>query len=164
LLHTRKCGGAPQEGPIRFLFAEGLVTIVTSIRRHRVVVERTRMPGGSPDAVLFVLGAAVAAVAFILLVFGVSRLLSPRDPTPEKLDPYECGMPPQGSAHASAKVRFSTVALIFVLFDAEAVLLFAVGSHIRGSGAALVSVVAFVAFLGLGLGYAWMKGAFTWRS
>jgi NADH-quinone oxidoreductase subunit A len=122
------------------------------------------MQDGSPDAVLFVLGIGAAAVAFILLVFGVNRLLSPRNPTPEKLEPYECGMPPQGAAHAAAHVRFSTVALLFVLFDAEAVLLFAVASRIRGSVLGLVEVAAFVAFLSAGLAYAWMKGAFTWRS
>jgi NADH:ubiquinone oxidoreductase subunit 3 (subunit A) len=61
-------------------------------------------------------------------------------------------------------LRFSTIAAIFVLFDAEAVLLFAVAGGLRGHATALIEVAAFVAFLALGLAYAWRKGALEWRS
>jgi NADH-quinone oxidoreductase subunit A len=50
-----------------------------------------------------------------------------------------------------------------VLFDAEAVLLFAVASKLRGSFTALIEVGVFVLFLGFGLAYAWRKGALEWR-
>jgi NADH-quinone oxidoreductase subunit A len=122
------------------------------------------MANASAQGVLFVLGLATAAVAFIVLVFSVNRLMSPNKPTPEKLEPYECGMPPAGPAHARLRLRFSTVALLFVLFDAEAALLFAVGGRLRGSLTGVVEVVVFVALLGGGLAYAWRKGALTWPS
>lgn len=122
------------------------------------------MATASAQGVLFVLGLATAPVAFILLVFGLNKLLSPRRPTPEKLDPYECGMPPAGPAHGRLKLRFSTVALLFVLFDAEAALLFAVAPSLRGSLIGVAEVAAFVALLAGGLLYAWRKGALAWPS
>lgn len=122
------------------------------------------MANTSVQGVLFVAGLATAAVSFILLVFGVNKLLSPRRPTPEKVEPYECGMPPAGPAHGRLKLRFSTIALLFVLFDAEAVLLFAVVPVLRGSLLGLIEVFAFVLLLTGGLLYAWRKGALEWPS
>lgn len=122
------------------------------------------MANASAQGVLFVLGLATAAVSFILLVFGLNKLVSPRHPSPEKLDAYECGMPPAGPAHGRLKLRFSTIALLFVLFDAEAVLLFAVGPRLRGSFLGLAEVAAFTALLAGGLFYAWRKGALQWPS
>jgi len=113
--------------------------------------------------VLFVVGAAVAASGFIALVFGINRALAPRNPTDEKLMPYECGMEQAGPPWATVRIRYATIALLFVLFDAEAILLFAVASRLRGSVAALIEVGAFTAFLALGLAIAWRKGALTWR-
>lgn len=110
------------------------------------------------------LGLATSAVAFILVVFAANRLLSPHKPTPEKLEPYECGMPAAGPAHGRLKLRFSTIALLFVLFDAEAALLFAVAPSLRGSLAGVIEVGVFVTMLAGGLAYAWRKGALTWPS
>jgi NADH-quinone oxidoreductase subunit A len=100
---------------------------------------------------------------FILVVFGVNALLSPRDPGAEKDSPFECGLDQAGDAWGAPRLRFSTIAAIFVLFDAEAVLLFAVAEGMRGRWIAAVEVGAFVAFLALGLAYAWRKGALEWR-
>lgn len=122
------------------------------------------MVNGSAQGVLFVLGLATSATAFILLVFGLNKVLAPRNPTPEKLEPYECGMPPAGAPHARGRIRFSTIALLFVLFDAEAALLFAVSGTLRGSWLGALEVAAFVAMLAAGLAYAWRKGALTWPS
>lgn len=121
------------------------------------------MQGTSVENVLFVVGAAIAAVAFIGLVFGINKLMSPRNPTPDKLEPYECGMEQAGEPWAAVRMRFSTLAILFVLFDAEAILLFAVASRLRGSVVALLEVGVFTAFLGLGLAIAWRKGALEWR-
>ena len=121
------------------------------------------MDSAFADSVLFVLGAATAAVAFIALVFGVNKLVGPRNPTPEKVEPYECGMEPAGTAWVPVRLRFATIAILFVLFDAEAVLLFAVASRLHGSTLAVIEVGAFVAFLALGLVYAWRRGALQWR-
>jgi NADH-quinone oxidoreductase subunit A len=113
--------------------------------------------------VLFVLGVGVSAVAFVLLVWGLNALLSPRNPTDEKNMPYECGMDAAGTAWAAVDIKFSTIALLFVIFDAEAALLFAVATKLHGSVAGLIEVAAFAGFLALGLFYAWRKGALSWR-
>jgi NADH-quinone oxidoreductase subunit A len=118
----------------------------------------------SADAVLFVLGATVAAVAFVGLVFGANALLSPRNPTPEKLEPYECGMPPAGDPHVRYPIRYAAVAVLFVIFDVESVLLFAVASKVHGSVGGGIAVLSFSVLLAAGLAYAWKTGALTWRS
>lgn len=122
------------------------------------------MQGASTQGVLFVLGLAAGAAGFIGIVFLANALLSPRRPTAEKTLPYECGMEPAGPAWAPVRLRFSTVAMLFVLFDAEAALLFAVAPALRGNPAALIEVAIFVLFLALGLAVAWRKGALAWRS
>jgi NADH-quinone oxidoreductase subunit A len=116
----------------------------------------------SSQGVLFVLGMATAAVAFILVIFALSAALSPRNPTAEKAEPYECGMEPAGRPHGRTRLRFATVALLFVLFDAEAALMFAVAGRLHGSPIGVASVAVFVALLAGGLGYAWRKGALAW--
>ncbi|MDA3937270.1 MAG: NADH-quinone oxidoreductase subunit A [Actinomycetota bacterium] len=121
------------------------------------------MDGSTTQNVMFVVGLVSAGVAFIGLVLGANALLSPRNPTPAKEEPYECGMPQAGSPYAPVRLRFATVAMLFVLFDAEAILLFAVVPSLHGSWIALAEVGAFTAFLALGLVYAWRKGALQWR-
>jgi NADH-quinone oxidoreductase subunit A len=118
----------------------------------------------SAQAALFVLGAIVADVAFVGLVFGANLLLSPRDPTPEKLEPYESGMPQAGDPHARLPIRYAAVAVLFVIFDVEAVLLFAVASRIHGNVGGGIAVAGFSVALVLGLAYAWKTGALKWRS
>jgi len=121
------------------------------------------MPVGSASSVYYMAGAVLAAVAFVGLVFGANKLLSPRNPTAQKLEPYECGMDQQGDPHMAVRPRYATIAVIFVIFDAEAVLLFAVAPRLHGSPAALAAVAGFTVFLAFGLLYAWRKGALTWR-
>ncbi|MBI5232270.1 MAG: NADH-quinone oxidoreductase subunit A [Coriobacteriales bacterium] len=114
-------------------------------------------------AVLFVAGLGAAAGAFILVVFLANAALSPRNPGAGKDAPYECGMEQIGQPWAPWRLKFGTIAMLFVLFDAEAVLLFSVVSKLKGSPAAFIEVFVFVTFLGLGLAYAWKKGALEWR-
>lgn len=122
------------------------------------------MEGAFTQGILFVVGLVTAATAFILVVFLANALLSPRKPSAGKDAPYECGMEQAGEPWAAPRLRFSTIAALFVLFDAEAVLLFAVATALRGHPAALVEVGLFVLFLALGLLFAWRKGALDWRS
>lgn len=113
---------------------------------------------------LFALGLGIAGAGFIGIVFLLNVVLSPRNHNFGKGQPYECGLDPAGRPWGVQDLRFSTVAMLFVLFDAEAVLLFAVATRLRGNVSALVEVGAFVAFLAIGLAYAWRKGALEWRS
>lgn len=121
------------------------------------------MQDSAVQSVLFVLGLITSAAAFIMLIFGINKLLSPRNANDEKCAPYECGMDQAGPPQSRVRIRFSTIALLFVLFDAEAVLLFAVAPSLRGSVAGLIEVAIFASALALGLVYAWRKGALEWR-
>lgn len=122
------------------------------------------MQGAHAQGLLFVIGLAASAAGFIGIVLVANALLSPRHPSFAKGEPYECGLDQAGAPLSAQRMRFSTVAMLFVLFDAEAILLFAVATRLRGSVIALIEVGVFVAFLALGLAYAWRRGALEWRS
>lgn len=116
----------------------------------------------STESLLFVVGLAAGPVLFLLVMLGANSILAPKRPNELKSTAYECGIPQAGSPWRSVNIRFSTVALLFVIFDAETALLFAVAPEVRGSVAGAVEVAAFVGFLALGLFYAWKKGALKW--
>ncbi len=118
---------------------------------------------GSSQNLLFVLGLLVATLGFIGLVVGLGALLAPKRPSPEKVLPYECGMEQAGRPHAFYHARFSTIALLFVLFDAESILLFGIATRLKGSVLGLIEAGVFAAFLAFGLFYAWKKGALQWH-
>lgn len=119
---------------------------------------------GSSENVLFAIGLAAGPVLFLLALITLNSLLSPKRPNEAKLTNYECGIPQASSPWLPVNVRFADVALLFVLFEAETVLLFAVAPAVRGSMAGLIEIAVFAAFLGFGLLYAWRKGALKWSS
>ncbi|MFN7915590.1 MAG: NADH-quinone oxidoreductase subunit A [Vicinamibacterales bacterium] len=93
----------------------------------------------------------------------VSYLLGPKKPTPEKLAPYECGMPPVGEAYERMSVKFYLVAMIFLLFDIEVAFLYPWALAIRELGwTGFVQVVMFMVLLLAGYIYVWRKGALDW--
>ena len=99
------------------------------------------------------------AVPSVLL----SKVLGPSKPTPEKLAPYECGMPPVGSAHERMSVKFYLVAMIFLLFDIEVAFLYPWAMALRELGwPGFVQVVLFMLLLLTGYIYVWRKGALDW--
>ena len=116
----------------------------------------------SAERVLFVAGLAAGPIVFLLALLLVNALLAPKRPDDIKSSAYECGIPQAGSPWQPVNIRFSSIALLFVIFDAETVLLFAVASGVRGSVAGAVEVAVFAAFLAFGLFYAWKKGALKW--
>ena len=67
---------------------------------------------------------AVIGVGFGIVSVVISRFLGPRNPTPEKLAAYECGMPPVGDARERQSVKFYLIAMIFLLFDIEVAFLY----------------------------------------
>src|SRR5258706_14366012 len=71
-------------------------------------------------------------VGFAGVMIGLSLLLGPKNPTPEKLTPYECSMPAIGDARDRQPVKFYLVAQIFLIFDLE------VAFHSQWSAAMLV--------------------------
>lgn len=93
-----------------------------------------------------------------------SVLLAPRYKGGAFGEPYECGMPVQGSAWVSFGINYAIYALLFLAFDVDVLYLFPVGSafpFLEG-WQFLVDVLIFLAVLGLACLYFWKKGVFTW--
>jgi NADH-quinone oxidoreductase subunit A len=97
-------------------------------------------------------------------ILGLSSLLGPKRPKPEKLDPYECGVPVLDSARERFSVHFYLVAIMFMLFDIESVFLIPWAVMYKSLGtAALVQMGIFVGVLGFGLLYIVRRGVLKWE-
>ncbi|MHB8416930.1 MAG: NADH-quinone oxidoreductase subunit A [Myxococcales bacterium] len=113
-----------------------------------------------PIALLFVLAAAMA-----LGLSFASALVGPHRPTEAKRDPFECGsLPSRGSSRERFGVKFYVVALLFIVFDVEAVFLYPWAVLFRDlAWPGLISMAIFVFTVVLGLAYVWKKGALDWE-
>jgi NADH-quinone oxidoreductase subunit A len=106
---------------------------------------------------------AVIAVGFGVFSVVISRFLGPRNPTPEKLAAYECGMPPVGDARERQSVKFYLIAMIFLLFDIEVAFLYPWAMAMRTlSWPGLIQIVVFFLILVVGYIYIWRKGVLDW--
>ena len=100
---------------------------------------------------------------FVLGILAVSRAIQRRHSYPEKLTPYECGIPPVGDSRVPFAVKYYIFALLFVIFDIEAVFLYPWAMIFRTLGGyGFGEMMIFFAVLLLGLIYAWGKGALEW--
>jgi NADH-quinone oxidoreductase subunit A len=103
------------------------------------------------------------ATGFALVMIGLSMLVGPRNPTPEKLAPYECGMPAVGDARERQSVKFYLVAMIFLLFDIEVAFLYPWAMALRDLGwTGFIQIVTFFLILVVGYIYVWRKGILDW--
>jgi NADH-quinone oxidoreductase subunit A len=94
----------------------------------------------------------------------MSRLVGQKKPTPVKLSPYECGMPPVGTARDRFSIKFYIIAMLFILFDIEAVFLYPWAVEFRKLGMfGFVEMGVFIAILLVGYVYVWKKGALEWE-
>lgn len=112
-----------------------------------------------PLGVMLVLAGVFVAVSLL-----VSRIFRPNRPTPEKLDPYECGIVPEVEPSQRFPVKFYLVAMLFVIFDVEIIFLLAWGTiwtelEWFGIGAVLI----FTFFVVETLAYVWKRGALDWN-
>ena len=108
---------------------------------------------------VFLLGVC-ALIAFML---GVSSLLGSKAWGRSKNEPFESGMLPTSSARLRLSAKFYLVAMLFVIFDVEALYLFAWAVSVRESGwAGLIEATVFIAILLAGLVYLWRIGALDW--
>jgi NADH-quinone oxidoreductase subunit A len=104
-----------------------------------------------------------AAIAMVGAMLGVGSLLRPSRPQPEKYITYESGVDPVGQGWAQSQVRYYIFALLFVLFDVEAVFILPWATRLESYGMfGLVEMVIFIAILALGLLYAWRKRVLRW--
>lgn len=112
--------------------------------------------------------AIIIAVVFSLVFVGLSKWFGPQRPTPQKNSIYECGMPPVGTTRQRFSVKFYLVAVLFLLFDLEAVFLFpwaTIYADFVNAGMAVFVMAEMAVFLGvlfLGWVYCLKRGAFQW--
>ena len=111
------------------------------------------------------LAVAVLAAAAILMfgaMLGVGRLLRPTRAQDEKYITYEAGSDPV-SGFGQSNIRYYVYALLFVMFDVEAVFIFPWAVSLERLGTfGLVEMSVFIVILALGLVYAWRKGVLRW--
>jgi len=105
----------------------------------------------------------IAGVGLVLFTFFFARLIRPAHPYQAKNQTYECAEKPIGPAWIQFNNRFYIFALIFVIFDVEAVFLFPWAVAYGQLGLfALFEMVIFIGILIFGLYYAWRKGVLKW--
>ncbi len=111
----------------------------------------------------FILIFAAVAVIFPGAPLLVAKILRPSKPNPIKQQTYECGIETVGASWIQFKVQYYIFALIFVVFDLEAVFLFPIAAALNQLELfAVVEVILFVLILAVGLAYAWRKDALEW--
>jgi NADH-quinone oxidoreductase subunit A len=110
----------------------------------------------------------VAGLLFVFLTMALVRIVAPRRPNREKNKTYECGEEPVGSGWLNFNARFYLIAILFIIFDIEIVLVFPVVVRFRdhllnGNGLiAFIDLFLFASVLFLGLVYAWKNGYLEW--
>lgn len=106
-----------------------------------------------------IVGASLIAVALV-----GNLLLSPKSPSRAKSTSYECGMLPIGRSIGLVHVRYYLFAILFLIFDVEAVFLFPWAVIFRTFGQqAFYEMLVFLVILAAGLVYAWKKGVLQWK-
>ena len=106
----------------------------------------------------------LVAVGQAFLLLSLSNTLGPRRPSLVKTAPFECGSEPVGSARDRFGVKFYVVALLFIVFDIEAIFLFPWAVLFTELGwAGYVEMAVFIFTVVLGLVYVWKKGVIDWN-
>jgi NADH-quinone oxidoreductase subunit A len=105
----------------------------------------------------------ILAIVFVTITLFLNKLIRPERPTHEKQKVYECGENPEGSPWVKFNIRFYVVALIFLIFDVEVVLLFPWALTYKDYGVyGFVVGIIFLLVLFLGMAYEWRKGDLEW--
>jgi NADH:ubiquinone oxidoreductase subunit 3 (subunit A) len=126
------------------------------------------MPSAAPSSSFLGAHAAIGvfvavAVGFLVVNLLVWKVIRPSRYSEEKLTTYECGENPTGSAWIQFNIRFYVFALIFIVFDVEAVFLLPWAVVFRQLGPlAFVEGLVFIAILVVALVYVWRKGDLEW--
>ena len=119
------------------------------------------LPAYLPIAIMFLL-----AAGFVVAAVSLGWLMSPKNPTDEKLAPYECGIVPETEASERFPVQFYLVAMLFVIFDVEIIFLFAWAVLFPNPDfgwAGVVEIGIFTILVIETLGYVWGRGALDWN-
>lgn len=106
---------------------------------------------------------SLLAIGVVGAFLGIATLLRPSRPTKGKVENYESGVDPVGDGWSQSQIRYYIFALLFVMFDVEAVFIFPWATRLEEYGYfGLVEMVIFIFILALGLAYAWRKGVLRW--
>ncbi|MFQ5897650.1 MAG: NADH-quinone oxidoreductase subunit A [Candidatus Methylomirabilia bacterium] len=112
--------------------------------------------------------------ALILMVFGfaaavagamlwIPSLIAPRRPTPIKLEPFECGETPFSLPEGRFAIKFSTIAIFFIIFDIELMFIFPWTVLVGELGwYGIAAILFYLGILMLGFLYIWQKGGLEW--
>ena len=110
-----------------------------------------------------ILVASLLGVVFLCIPLFLQFLLAPSNKTKDKLEIFECGEEPEGSAWLKFNMRFYIIALIFLIFDVEVVFLFPWAVVFKEMGLlALIEMGIFLLILCAGLAYVWVKSDLEW--
>lgn len=123
------------------------------------------------DAHLPLILTLLAAVGLGAVILVINALVGPKRPSSIKDEAFECGNPSSGTARDRFAVKFYLVAILFLVFDIEAVFIYpwavVFSDATRGLNSLsplviVLDMVVFVAIIMVGLAYAWRKGALEW--
>src|SRR5688500_14070052 len=113
----------------------------------------------------FLVVALYGAAGFLLVagLLALGGLVRPNRPQPQKYINYESGVDPTGTGFSQSNIRYYIYALLFVMFDVEAVFIFPWAVRLEALGVfGLIEMLVFIVILALGLLYAWRKGVLRW--
>ncbi len=149
-------------GPGRF---RAIIRAFVRIRRSASPTTR-RASGVDSYSITYtpVIAATFLGIGFIALTLLIANLLAPRVRTRAKESIYECGMPTIGQGWSQMNLRYYLYAILFLVFEIEAVFLFPWTVVYKGLGPfAFWEMMLFMSMLLFGLVYAWRKGVLTWE-
>jgi NADH-quinone oxidoreductase subunit A len=107
---------------------------------------------------------SLTAITLVSAALLIAKAISPRSYNAQKMEAYECGIPTRGRSWMQFRVGYYLFAILFLMFDVEAVFLFPWAVIAKDLGVdGLVSISFFFLILVLGLAYAWRKGALEWK-
>ena len=122
------------------------------------------MPEGYDINWMAVLLVAAVGIVAMGLLFGLSYLLAPKRPSEIKETPYECGIPPAPFVWSQVQIRYYVFAILFLIFDVEAVFLFPWAIvFLKSVPAVFYEMLIFIGILFFGVIYGWRKGVLQWR-
>lgn len=103
------------------------------------------------------------AIVFVFIGILTAKIVSPHNPTKEKLTIYECGEDTIGPSWIKFNIRFYVIALIFVVFDVEVVFLFPWAVVFQSMGMfAFIEMLVFLLILAVGFVFVWARGDLEW--
>ena len=106
----------------------------------------------------------ILAITLSLIILGLSYILAIQNPDSEKLSAYECGFDPYEDARHTFDVKFYLTAILFIVFDIEALFLFPWSVCLQQLNSfGFWIMIYFIIELSVGFAYAWIMGALDWK-